>query len=194
MRCLPTPLEKNMISHWKTIKTEYLVRDRWLSLRADTCLTGDGVRVDPYYVLEYPDWTHVVALDHDNRVLITRQYRHAVGMICTEIPGGEIEEGELPIEGARRELLEETGCTAELLEPVSEFYPNPARQNNRVHSFLARNVVQTEDANPDEAEDIQCEFIPIPELIELVDTGEIHQSLHVASIFMALKKCGLVSL
>ena len=63
---------------WKTMKSKYLLRDRWLTLRADTCETPDGVTVDPYYVLEYPDWVHIVALDSDGRVLITRQYRHAV--------------------------------------------------------------------------------------------------------------------
>lgn len=51
---------------WKIIKSEYLLRDKWLTVRADNCKTADGLSVSPYYVLEYSDWVHVIALDSAN--------------------------------------------------------------------------------------------------------------------------------
>jgi 8-oxo-dGDP phosphatase len=58
-----------MMRPWKTEKSKYLLKDRWLTVRADTCVTSHGVRVDPYYVLEARDWVHILALDSDNNIL-----------------------------------------------------------------------------------------------------------------------------
>jgi len=179
------------LNKWRTVESKYIVKSRWLTLRADSCVTPEGVTVAPYYVLEYPDWAHIVALDPTNRVLITRQYRHGTGEICTEIPCGEIEPGEDPMAAARRELVEETGCAAESFELASCLFANPARQNNRVHCFLARGARQTEKPTPDASENIHCDFVSVPELLRMIDAGQLCQSLHVASVLTALRKSGL---
>ena len=56
-----------MIRPWKKEKSKYLLKDRWLTVRADRCITSDGIEVDPYYVLEASDWVHILALDSDIR-------------------------------------------------------------------------------------------------------------------------------
>lgn len=177
---------------WKTIKSKYLFNDRWLTVRADTCETSDGVKVDPYYVLEYPDWAHIVALDPMNRVLITKQYRHAAGRICTEIPCGVIETGESPLNAARRELREETGCTAEVFEEIGHMSPNPGTHTNIIHCFLARNAAITEKPDPDDSEEIECSFIPVNEVFRMIDDGDFSQALHVACLLLGLRKAGLL--
>jgi 8-oxo-dGDP phosphatase len=100
---------------WKTLSSRYIVRDRWMTLRADRCETGAGVVLDPYYVQEPEDWVQVVAFDSQDRVLLIRRYRHGAGLISTELPCGVVERGETPALAAARELLEETGCAAETL-------------------------------------------------------------------------------
>jgi len=98
------------VKPWKILKSTYLIKDRWRTVRADRCETENGVLVDPFYVLEKQDWVHVVAFDSEDRVLIIRQYRHGVEQICAEIPCGVLEDSDRsPLEGIKRELLEETG-------------------------------------------------------------------------------------
>ena len=173
---------------WKTITSEHVLRDKWLTVRADTCETPEGVTVSPYYVLEYSDWVHIVAVDPDNRVLITRQYRHAIGKVCAEIPCGVVESGESPLAAAQRELLEETGCTAETLTHLASLHPNPATHSNMIHCFLAGGAVLTHSPDQDESENITFEFRSVPKVLELIDSGEFSQSLHVASLLLVLRK------
>ena len=102
------------IKPWKILRSKYLVQDQWLALRADTCLTAEGVELDPFYIFEKQDWAHVMAFDNEGRVLIVRQYRHGSKTICAELPCGVIDDSDLsPLDAAKRELLEETGCVAE---------------------------------------------------------------------------------
>jgi len=151
---------------WTTVKSEYLIRDKWLTVRADSCQTPAGVSVSPYYVLEYSDWIHVVAFDSDNNVLITHQYRHAVGKICAEILCGVVEPTESPITAARRELCEETGCTVDQIHQIATVYANPATHTNRIHCFLARGAVIDQLPSPDESEEIDLPLKTVPLIMQ----------------------------
>jgi ADP-ribose pyrophosphatase YjhB (NUDIX family) len=175
---------------WKTIDSRYLVRDRWMTLRADRCETPAGVILDPYYVQEPEDWVQIVAFDAEDRILITRQYRHGAGVISTELPCGVVERGELASDAAARELLEETGCTAAALQPLPVMSPNPARYSNRIHGFIAIGTLQVQQQQLDATEDI--EFLPIVEVLALIDAGSFPQALHVGSVFLALRRRGLI--
>ncbi len=71
---------------WKVKGSRYLLRERFLTARVDHCVTPAGIEV-PYYVLEYPGWVNVVALDKEDHLILVRQYRHALGDISLELPG-----------------------------------------------------------------------------------------------------------
>lgn len=188
---MPSFSDMNM-KRWKTTQSKYLFRDRWLTVRADHCKRADGLIISPYYVLEYPDWVHVVALDSKNRVLVTRQYRHAIGKICVELPSGHVERGERPLAAARRELREETGCTAAAFVRLPRLLPNPASHTNTIHTFLATPAAITRPPDLDESEEITCEFLPIPTLFRMIDSGEFAHGLHIASLVLALRRQGLL--
>jgi 8-oxo-dGTP pyrophosphatase MutT (NUDIX family) len=177
---------------WKTLASRYLVRDRWMKLRADRCETANGTVLDPYYVQEVDDWAQVVAFDPADRVLVIRQYRHGAGRVFTELPCGGIEQGEPPIEAASRELLEETGCTAESLEALPVTFPNPARYNNRIFTFLAAGARHVQPQQLDAAEDIEFEFLPLAEVLSLINSGSFSQALHVSGLFLALRQRGMI--
>ena len=72
---------------WKVTGSRYLVRERFLTARVDNCVTPAGIEV-PYYVLEYPGWVNIVAHDKEDHLILERQYRHALGDISVELPGG----------------------------------------------------------------------------------------------------------
>jgi 8-oxo-dGTP pyrophosphatase MutT (NUDIX family) len=177
---------------WKTIASRYIVHDRWMTLRADRCETGAGVVIDPYYVQEPEDWVQVVAFDSQDRVLLIRQYRHGAGLVSTELPCGVVERGETAARAAARELLEETGCTAEALQPLPVMSPNPARYSNRIHAFIATGTRRVQQQRLDETEEIEFEFLTIPEVLALIDAGSFPQALHVASFFLALRSRGFI--
>jgi ADP-ribose pyrophosphatase len=180
------------ITRWKTLASHHVIRDRWMTLRADRCETGTGVLVEPYYVQEPEDWVQIVAFDVQDRILITRQYRQGAGLICTELPSGTVERGETAAQAAMRELLEETGCTAETLEPLPVLSPNPARYSNRIHAFIGAGAQQVQEQRLDETEEIEFEFLTVNDVLALIDAGLFSQALHVASILLALRSRGML--
>ena len=79
--------DKDMM--WKTLSSEYLIRRPWLTARRDCVALPDGRENDEYYVLEYPEWVNVIAETTDGRLILERQYRHALDVVSTEICAGE---------------------------------------------------------------------------------------------------------
>ena len=94
---------------WKTLETEYLIREPWLTARRDKVELPTGVVLNDYYVLEYPDWVNTIAITREGDFVLVRQYRYALGVTSMELCAGVIEKDETPLEAAQRELLEETG-------------------------------------------------------------------------------------
>ena len=183
------------LKKWRIKESKYLIQDQWITLRADRCETSDGVEINPYYVMEESDWAHVVVFDTQNRILIVWQYRHGSGTICAELPAGAVDASDAsPLEAARRELLEETGCTAENYESLGAVFANPGRQNNRVHCFMGYDAKPVTSPELEVTEEIEFEFININTLFQLIDAGDFSQSLHISSVFLALRKRGLLNI
>lgn len=176
---------------WKKLSSEYLFRDAWATVRADVCERPDGKIIKPYYVYEFPDWVTAFAMTKDGRVILERQYRHALGQVHYEIPGGCVDPGDQSMEAAiARELLEETGYRFEKYEFLGLTSANPSTNNNIMHLFLATGGELVQEQHLDEGEDIDVLFASVEEVKELLRSGEIIQSMHVTCIVKALEKLG----
>lgn len=160
---------------WQIVKSKYLIRNRWLTVRQDQVKLPSDVEIDDYYVLEYPDWVTIIALTDDGNYVMERQYRHGIGKTCYELCGGTVEKGEDFIETAKRELKEETGYEGGEWEFFSVTAPNPAAMTNLCYTFIARGVVKTSDQNLEMTEDIDVCELTEDELLEVMKSGIITQ-------------------
>jgi ADP-ribose pyrophosphatase len=174
-----------VLKPWKTLSSELLVDDQWMSLRADRCELEDGRIIEPYYVMETRDFVHAIPVLADGRIVLVRQYRHATKMFGLEFPGGILDKGEEPLTGALRELKEECGATGGEWSDIAAFYPNPARQTNRFHCFLGRGVEVNESTTFDENEELEMHLLAVTELDQAITDGTFHQASHIAAYLMA---------
>ncbi len=180
---------------WKTLSSQYLFNDIWLRARADRCLRPDGKIIEPYYVIEYPQWVTGVGITENNEVVLVKQYRQALQIVCMEIPGGCIDaEDKTKEEAIRREFLEETGYSFDNVEYLGRTSPNPSTNANWMHMYLLTGGKQTHDQSVDENEEIEVHVVPMQEFIDMVMQGEIVQSMHMTTVFFALHKLGLMKI
>jgi len=174
------------ILKWQKLASTYLVKERWATLRVDTCKLQNGSIKDDYYVLEYPNWVNAVALTKANKMILVRQYRFAADIISLEIPGGVIDDGEEPEAAIVRELQEETGYSFDSCELIATLYPNPATSTNKTFTFLLKGGVKTHEQHLDEHEILNVEEYTIDEVKQLLKENKIDQALHVAGLHYGL--------
>jgi 8-oxo-dGTP pyrophosphatase MutT (NUDIX family) len=178
---------------WKVLDSEYLFNEPWLTVRKEKCELPNGRIMPAYYIYEHPNWVSAFALTQDNKVIMVKQYRHGLGVLSTELPGGVIDKGETPEAAISRELREETGYTFESFEYLGKISPNPATNTNYMYMFLAKGGVKTSQQCLDDTEDIEVLIYDIEEVKQLIKENKIVQSLHATTIFYALNKLGLLS-
>lgn len=177
---------------WEILSTEYLIRRPWLTARRDHVKLPTGVENPEFYVLEYPDWVNVIAITKEGEFVMIRQYRHGLGETRYELCAGVSEEGEDPVESARRELYEETGYGGGEWQPWMTICANPSTTNNLTHCFLATGVERLSTQHLEETEDITVHLLTEAEVKELLMTDEIRQSLMAAPLwkYLYLKERG----
>jgi 8-oxo-dGTP pyrophosphatase MutT (NUDIX family) len=129
------------------------------------------------FTIRCPDWCNVVAITPDDCIVLVWQYRFGTDELSLEIPGGVIDGGETPERAACRELTEETGYEARELLPLLEADPNPALQNNRCFTFLARDARLIKTTSFDPQEEIETVLVPASRIGDLLDGGQIRHSL-----------------
>ncbi len=171
------------IEKWRVIDSEYLIRRPWLTARKDKVELPDGRVNEEYYILEYPAWVNVIAITKDGRYIMVEQYRHGLNDVFIELCAGVVEQGEEPIEAARRELLEETGYTGGEWRLLNKISQNPSACTNYTYCFLAEGVEKTSEQNLDVMEDLNVRQLSETEILSLLNRDKIKQALMVAPLW-----------
>ena len=134
--------------------------------------------------IRHPGSIAVVPLLDDNTVVMELQYRHPVGEYLLEIPAGTLEPGESPLNCAKRELMEETGYSAQELVELGKIHMIPAYSDEEIHVFIARGLTPAkQNLDPDEI--IEVVTYPLAKAVQMIDAGKITDALTILSIQMA---------
>lgn len=179
---------------WNILKSAYLFKDLWFTVRKDRCMRKDGRIIDPYYVYEFPEWVTAVALTADGRFIFERQYRHAAGITMMEIPGGCVDDTDQDLESAiRRELREETGYVFDTVEYLGKTSANPSTHSNWMHFYLAKGGRKASDQTLDQNEEIEIHLLDVQQVKNLLKEKQVFQSMHATALFYALEQLGELS-
>lgn len=167
--------------------SETLHVGRVLAVRLDQVVMPGGgvVRRE---IVEHPGAVAILPLHDDATVVMIDQYRHAVGRRLRELPAGLLDtEGEDPVSTARRELVEEVGCTAQDWSVLVDVVSSPGFSDEAVRVFLARGL--TEIGRPaggdDEEADLSVVRVPLADAVRQVLAGEIVNASTVAGLLAA---------
>ncbi|AIJ47592.1 NTP pyrophosphohydrolase including oxidative damage repair enzymes [Comamonas testosteroni TK102] len=165
----PEIQEAHLIEH--PIKSELVHQGSFLQVRLDTVRLPHGGQATREYVV-HPGAVVVIGLLDDGRVLLERQFRYPVGRVMTEFPAGKLDEGELPLICAQRELLEETGYSAREWAYAGPMHLAIGYSDEIIHIFFARGLTAGErQLDADEFLDV-CSMTAA-ELLEGVRTGQV---------------------
>ncbi len=122
-----------------------------------------------FVVVDAPDWVTVIPIVKDSgneeSFLMVRQYRHGSQRVTLEFPAGVVEPGEEPHAAAARELLEETGYSADEVQEIGATNPNPSFMCNRTYTFVALGVEKAGQQALDSHELVEIETVPVAKVI-----------------------------
>jgi 8-oxo-dGDP phosphatase len=174
---------------YEVVASEEVYAGRVISLRKDTvAMPGGGTSVRE--VVHHPGAVGVVAIDDQDRVVMVRQYRHAIGTHLWELPAGLRDvDGEPPVDTARRELAEETQLSAERWSLLVTQHPSPGFCDELVLLYLAEGL--SDAPRPDgfvvehEELDMTVERVPLAEAVQWVFDGTVRNSLAVIGLLAA---------
>jgi len=155
----------------KTLHSREIFAGRIVHLRVDTVELPDGQQ-STREVVEHAGAVAVVALDEADNIILVKQYRKPIERVLMEIPAGTLEEGEDPLECARRELEEETGYNALHWEKILSYYSTPGFTDELLHVYLATGLTGG-SPNPDSDEFVEMVRLPLTEAYKLIFSGQI---------------------
>ena len=157
-------------------------------------LIEPGGRTNERDVIRHNGSAVILALDNskskrDPWVVMERQYRHAAGQFLWELPAGKIEVGEDVLDGAKRELAEETGYRARKWRPLVEYYASPGFLGESMKIFLAEGL-EPGQTSPDEDEQIELRLVKLSELLKKIEEGAILDGKTISAVLLYARLLG----
>jgi len=166
---------------WKTVDKNVVYDNAWIRVREDNVIRPDG-SPGIYGIVQYKNKAiGILPIDEDGYVYLVGQYRYPLEQYSWEIPEGGCPEGEEPLEAAQRELLEETGLTADTWKLLGTAHLSNSVSNEEAFWFLATGLKQGL-AQPDGTEKLEYKRVQFDQALQMVANGEITDALSVLAI------------
>jgi ADP-ribose pyrophosphatase len=171
------------VARFELIRSETLLEGRAFKIRRDHLRTPDG-RETRYDIVEHVGSVIMLPVDEAGNLLFVRQYRHAAGSELLELPAGTRDDNESYEACAAREMREETGLAAGVLEKVGEFYLAPGYSTEFMMVYIAKDL--TPDPLPTDADEfLQLERIPVKQALQMAEEGQVPDAKSLAALFLA---------
>ena len=154
----------------KTINSKKIFDGKVVKLFVDEVLTPNN-NVATREIVKHLGGVCILGII-DNKVIMEKQYRYAYDEILYELPAGKLEQGERPLEAAKREFEEETGYKIKNIIEYGKMYPTCGYSNEIIYLFLAEGLSKSK-RNLDEDEIIDLEFIEIEKVVKMIKDGII---------------------
>lgn len=170
------------------VRSKILYRGRVATLSLDTFRMPDGEFL-LRETIQHPPSVVILPVFPDGRVLLIRQFRHAVGKTIYEIPAGTCEPKEPALACAKRELIEETGYSARIWRRICEFYPAPGISTERMTLYVATDLfVPKKRLSMDEDEQITVRITPPRKVLQMVRKNAIIDAKSIIGILWGLNR------
>jgi ADP-ribose pyrophosphatase len=183
------------LESWRTLnRTLLLDRSPWMRVYADDVELPDGRIVEGYLRLESPSYVMIVPVDRENRFGLVRSYKRGVDTIDIQPPAGIIEVDEPPLDAAKRELLEELGCTAHEWHTLGSYVLGGNFGGGPAHIFLAADCEQVQAPDAGDLEEQQVIWLSPAEVKQRWMAGKFQQLGSVAALGLAFAHLGYVSI
>jgi len=163
------------IQKWTVLKEEDVSPSPWFPVLKHTVKLANGNIVDDYYFSPLGDVVQVLPITKNNEVILVKQYKHGMGEILIELPGGMQQKNKSIIESALNELEEETGIktTADKLISLGKIANNPTKLKQITYGFILFDAEFNSSQKLDATEDIQIITLPAPQVLQMARDNEI---------------------
>ena len=168
-----------------TLSSETIAEGGMLLVKRDQVKVPSGATSQREYVI-HPGAVVVVPVLGNGNLLLERQFRYPLGRVFIELPAGKIDAGEPPLETGRRELLEETGYSAQEWVYLGLQHPCIGYSNEVIHIYLARGLSSGEH-NRDEDEALQLFEASLEQSLKMIQAGELTDGKTIVALFRAEK-------
>lgn len=169
------------------LASKEIFRGRVFDVAVDTIREGD--KTYQREIVHHPGSAVIVPVFDDATIALVRQYRHPTLRYLLEAPAGTLQRGEVPEDGAARELEEELGVVAGRLEKLSEFFVSPGFCEEKMWVYLATQLTETEQRLEDD-EIIEVVRIPFSQALGMITTGEIEDAKTIIGIMLSAPRVG----
>lgn len=180
----------DLIKPWLLLEEEDISPSPWYPLRKQRVQLPNGLVIDDYFLSPLGDVVQVLAVTPDKQIVLTRQYKHGIGEILLELPGGMQQKGKTLAQSALAELEEECGIRAaeEDLKYLCKFSINPTKLKQVTYGYILFNAQFNTSQKLDITENIEVITRPAEEVLQMIDSGDIWVTDSMNLILMAARK------
>jgi ADP-ribose pyrophosphatase len=166
----------------KLISSVEKYKNRLFSVTEDHAIDPDGFEIKRG-IVQHRGSAVMMAVDEKRRILLVRQYRLPARQFLWELPAGSVDPGEIPLQTAKRELVEETGCRAKKWKKLTTFYPSPGFVAEKMTIYLATDLTQGA-ATPMDDERIETRWFPASAVERMILSGKILDAKTMVGYFL----------
>lgn len=174
------------LKKWKKISERVAAENPWWKYMIDEYELPSGRHIDFHYLFD-DGGLMIIALTNEGQIPLVRQYRPMVDDFTLEFPAGARDEGEADIDGARRELEEETGLYAKKMELTNSFHPTPGRTKQTARVFIGSDI-ELRKPKIDDAEEIEVIMVTPEEIDAVIERGEQHNGWFLSGWLLSRKR------